>query len=69
MQAVDDPSVLARWVEGIIFVVASGTTDREVVMRSLSRLPEERIIGLVLNDRASAISDAASIGPVGGEGV
>ena len=68
VQAVDDPSVLARWVEGIIFVVASGSTDRNVVMRALNRLPEERIIGLVLNDRASAVSDADSIGLSGGEG-
>jgi hypothetical protein len=30
-------------------------------MRSLSRLPEDRIIGIVLNDKASAVSDAANI--------
>jgi protein-tyrosine kinase len=64
VQAVDDPSVLARLVEGIIFVVASGTTDREVAMRALSRLPEDRIIGIVMNDKASAVSDAASVSPV-----
>ena len=63
VQEVDDPSVLARWVEGIIFVIGSGTTDREVAMRALSRLPEDRVIGIVLNDRASAVSDASSINP------
>ena len=69
VQVVDDPSVLARWVEAILFVVASGTTDRETVMRALSRLPEERIIGLVLNDRASAVLDAASVSPSGSAGI
>jgi len=64
VQAVDDPAVLARMVEGIIFVVLSGSTDREVAMRSLSMLPEEKIIGLVLNDKLSAVSDVGNVAAI-----
>ena len=61
VQAVDDPAVLARMVEGIVFVVLSGSTDRELVTRSLSRLPEDKIAGLVLNDKLAAVSDASAV--------
>lgn len=66
VQAVDDPSVLARVVEGIVFIALSGSTDREVILRSLGRLPEEKISGLVLNDKLSAVSDAGSVTAVDG---
>ncbi len=61
VQAFDDPAVLARMVEGIIFVVQSGVTDREVVLRGLQSLPEEKVIGIVLNDMKGAVIDAATI--------
>lgn len=61
VQAVDDPAVLARLVEGIIFVVLSGDTDREVVLRGLGRLPADRIIGVVMNDRLQAVSDGTNV--------
>lgn len=61
VQAFDDPAVLARNVEGIIFVVQGGSTDREVVLRGLQALPEEKIIGVVLNDPKGAVVDAASM--------
>jgi len=68
VQAVDDPAVLARMVEGIVFVVLSGSTDREVAMRSLGRLPEEKIIGIVLNDKLSAVSDAGNVAAIKASG-
>ena len=61
VQAVDDPAVLARMVEGIVFVVLSGSTDRELVTRSLSRLPEDKIAGIVMNDKLAAVSDASAV--------
>jgi protein-tyrosine kinase len=61
VQAFDDPAVIARKVEGIVFMVQSGTTDREEVMRALSRLPEEKLVGIVLNDKLSTVSDASAV--------
>ena len=61
VEAFDDPSVLARMVEGIVFVVLSGSTDRDVIQRALGRLPEDKLIGLVLNDKLAAVSDAFQV--------
>lgn len=61
VQAFDDPAVIARQVEGIVFMVQSGTTDREEVMRALARLPEEKLVGIVLNDKRSTVSDASAV--------
>ncbi len=61
VEAFDDPSVLARMVEGIVFVVLSGSTDRDVINRALGRLPEDKLIGLVLNDKLAAVSDAFQV--------
>lgn len=61
VQAFDDPAVLARMVEGILFVVQGGVTDREVVLRGLQALPEEKVIGVVLNDMNGSVIDAANI--------
>jgi capsular exopolysaccharide synthesis family protein len=61
VQAFDDPAVLARKVEGIVVVVQSGATDREEVLRALGRLPEEKLMGLVLNDQLSTVVDASNV--------
>lgn len=61
VQAQDDPAVLARMVEGIIFVVLGGVTDRELVLRALHSLPEEKIVGVVLNDRKTVVVDAPGL--------
>ncbi len=61
VQAFDDPAVIARKVEGIVFVVQGGATDREEVMRALARLPEDKLVGLVLNDKLSAVADASIV--------
>lgn len=62
VQAFDDPAVLARMVEGIVYVVLSGETDRELALRGLRALPEEKIVGVVLNDMLGAVSDATAVG-------
>lgn len=62
VQAVDDPAVLARVVEGIVFVTMGGVTDRELVLRAMRSLPEEKIIGMVLNDPHQAVLDAPDLG-------
>jgi capsular exopolysaccharide synthesis family protein len=62
VQAFDDPAVLARLVEGIVFVVRAGSTDRELALRALRGLPEEKIVGVVLNDVHGAVVDATAVG-------
>lgn len=62
VQAVDDPAVLARVVEGIVFVALGGETDREIALRAMRSLPEEKIIGMVLNDPHQAVLDAPDLG-------
>jgi len=62
VQDFDDPAVLARMVEGIVLVVLGGVTDRELVLRSLQSLPEEKIMGVVLNDMKTAVMDAPALG-------
>lgn len=64
VQEVDDPAVLARVVEGIVFVALGGVTDRELVLRAMRSLPEEKIIGMVLNDPQAAVLDAPAPGGV-----
>jgi capsular exopolysaccharide synthesis family protein len=68
VQAFDDPAVLARMVEGIVVVVLGGVTDRELVLRSIRSLPEEKIVGLVLNDMKTAVMDAPALGSMHDEG-
>lgn len=67
VQAFDDPAVLARMVEAIVVVVLGGVTDRELVLRSIRSLPEEKILGLVLNDMKAAVMDAPALGAMLGE--
>lgn len=62
VQAFDDPAVLARVVEGIVYVVLCGETDRELALRGLRALPEEKIVGVVMNDMLGAVSDATAVG-------
>ncbi|MFH2125750.1 MAG: hypothetical protein ABIK12_04490 [Pseudomonadota bacterium] len=62
VQAFDDPAVLARMVEAIVVVVLGGVTDRELVLRSIRTMPEEKILGLVLNDMKAAVMDAPDLG-------
>ncbi len=68
VQAQDDPAVLARMVEGIVFVVLGGVTDRELVLRALHSLPEEKIVGVVLNDKKTVVVDAPSLAALQSDG-
>lgn len=61
VQEVDDPAVLARVVEGIVFVAMGGVTEREQVLRAMRSLPEEKIIGVVLNDPQGSVLDAPGL--------
>lgn len=67
VQAFDDPAVLARLVEGIVVVVMAGVTEREIVRRALGKLPEDKVIGIVLNDRLNSVSDAGRVSTALGE--
>ncbi|WP_449246180.1 hypothetical protein [Desulfarculus baarsii] len=61
VQEVDDPAVLARVVEGIVFVALGGVTERDQVLRAMRSLPEEKIVGMVLNDPQAAVLDAPAL--------
>ncbi|MDY6971065.1 MAG: polysaccharide biosynthesis tyrosine autokinase [Thermodesulfobacteriota bacterium] len=45
-----EPDILARQVDGILFVVRAGKTPREVIKRSLMCFEKEKIMGLVFNE-------------------
>ncbi|MFZ5585528.1 MAG: CpsD/CapB family tyrosine-protein kinase [Thermodesulfobacteriota bacterium] len=62
VQAFDDPQVLSRLVEAIVYVVLTGETDRELALRGLKSLPEEKIMGIVLNDMDNSVVDATAVG-------
>ena len=44
-----DPAILAKHIDGIILVVRSGKTNREVVARTVESLGKEKILGVVFN--------------------
>jgi protein-tyrosine kinase len=48
--ATSEPEVLAKLVDGIIYVVRAGTTPRETVQRALCSLEKDKILGVALND-------------------
>ena len=45
-----EPEVLAKLIDGIIFVVRAGSTPRETVERAVGVLEKDKILGVVLND-------------------
>jgi protein-tyrosine kinase len=48
--ATTESSVLAEMVDGILFVIQSGSTPRESVQQALKLLDKKKIIGAVLNN-------------------
>jgi protein-tyrosine kinase len=48
--ATTEPEILARWVDGILFVVRAGVTSRETVKQAVASLDPNKILGFVLND-------------------
>jgi protein-tyrosine kinase len=47
--ATTEPQILAKLVDGIIFVVRAGVTPRETVKQALDSLDKDKIFGFVLN--------------------
>jgi exopolysaccharide/PEP-CTERM locus tyrosine autokinase len=48
--ATTEPEVLARLVDGIVFVVRAGVTPRETIQQAMRSIGKEKVIGVVLND-------------------
>jgi len=44
-----DPTILAKYVDGIILVVREGRTNREIVAKTVETLGREKILGVVFN--------------------
>ena len=55
-----DASLIASFVDGVVFVVGAGTTERQVVERAINEIGRERIIGTVLN-RVDPVTNPARI--------
>jgi len=53
VNAVTDPQILSRLVDGTILVIRSGKTEEEQAKRAIESLKkvEAKILGAVLNDR------------------
>ena len=49
IQQTPEPVALSKHIDGIIFVVRAGVTNRELVKRSVASLDKNKIIGLVFN--------------------
>ena len=49
VQQTPEPVALSKHTEGIIFVVRSGATNRDLVKRSIASLDKNKIIGIVFN--------------------
>lgn len=45
-----DPLLLSSFVDSILVVIRSGVTPRETVRQAIGNLPQEKIIGVILND-------------------
>lgn len=45
-----DPLLLSSFVDSILVVIRSGLTPREAVRQGLANIPQEKIIGVILND-------------------
>jgi Mrp family chromosome partitioning ATPase len=44
-----EASVLANYVDGVIFVVRAGKTPRQLIRSSIESLGREKILGIVFN--------------------
>lgn len=56
-----DASLIASFVDGVVFVVGAGTTERHVVERAINEIGRERVIGTVLNRVDSVTSPASHV--------
>lgn len=59
IMAVSDPLVLSRLVDGIILVVWSGTTRRDMIMKSIKSITgvNGKTLGVVLNKASGSLQD------------
>lgn len=59
IMAVSDPLVLSRLVDGIILVVCSGTTRRDMIMKSIKSITNVngKTMGVVLNRASGSLQD------------
>jgi Mrp family chromosome partitioning ATPase len=48
-QVTAETSVLANYVDGIIFVVMAGKSPREAIQKSIEKLGRKKILGIVFN--------------------
>jgi tyrosine-protein kinase Etk/Wzc len=48
--SVSDPVVLANRLDGIIFVINAGKTEKNALMQELEAIPDEKELGMVLNN-------------------
>jgi protein-tyrosine kinase len=53
-----DASLIGSFVDGVVFVVGAGTTERQVVERAINEIGRERILGTVLNRVNSTVNPA-----------
>jgi protein-tyrosine kinase len=53
-----DASLIGSFVDGVVFVVSAGTTERQVVERAINEIGRERILGTVLNRVDSTAANA-----------
>ena len=53
---VPDCGLIARWVDGLLIVVAAHRTPRKLLVESLNQLPPDKVVGMVFNgdDHATA---------------
>ena len=53
---VPDCGLIARWVDGLLIVVAAHRTPRKLLEESLNQLPPDKVVGMVFNgdDHATA---------------
>jgi protein-tyrosine kinase len=51
-----DARLIASYVDGVVFVVGAGTTERQLVERAFNEIGRERIIGTVLNRVDSGVN-------------
>lgn len=53
---VPDCGLIARWVDGLLIVVAAHRTPRKLLEESLNQLPPDKVIGMVFNGDDHAIA-------------
>ena len=51
-----DCRVIAKWVDGLVLVVAAGKTPAKLVEEALNRMEPKKIVGFVFNDDARSLT-------------